>query len=138
MIRSVTRAQQPGGHRRKLRFAHSAGLVCAAMTLSGCAWSASHEAHTGSSELVDSLAASGLTVPNPLDTTALECRTVGCAQSVVTDTLRITSFPTIAQAEGFATPRGLYQSGRFVVAFAPPLTEADRVPYRMAIQRLTD
>ncbi len=77
-------------------------------------------------------------MPNPLDATALECRAVGCAQSVVTDTLRITSFPTTAQAQGFATPRGLYQTGKFVVAFAPPLTEAERVPYRMAIQRLTD
>lgn len=107
------------------------------MTVAGCAWSASRGAHTGSADLVDSLAASGLTVPNAVDTTALECQTVGCAQSVVTDTLRVTSFPTAAQAEDFAARRGLYLSGKFVVAFAPPLTEDERVRYRMAIQRLS-
>ncbi|PRC59777.1 hypothetical protein C6A85_21685, partial [Mycobacterium sp. ITM-2017-0098] len=85
------------------------------MTVASCAWSGSSEAPTRSSDLVASLAAAGLTVPNALDITSREGRAVGCAQAVVTDTVRITSFPTTAQAEGFATPRGLYQTGKFVV-----------------------
>lgn len=112
-------------------------LSCAALAVAGCVSSASSQAHTGSSDLIASLAASGLAAPNALDTTQ-ECLDIGCAQSVVTDTVRITSFPTAAQAEGFAAPRGLYREGKLVVSFAPPLTEADRVPYRQAIQRLID
>lgn len=105
------------------------------VTVASCAWSGFSEAPTRSSDLVAALAAAGLTVPNPLDITSQECRSVGCAQAVVTDTVRITSFPTKAQAKSFAAPRGLYQSGKFVVAFAPPLTEVERIPYRTAIQR---
>lgn len=123
--------------RRRLRgrAAATAGLLCAAVTVASCGWSGSPESPTASSDLLTSLSRAGLPVRNALDTTSHECRTVGCAQAVVTDTVRITSFPTTGQAKSFAASRGLYQAGKFVVAFAPPLTEAERVPYRTAIGR---
>jgi len=39
--------------------------------------------------IVDQLMRAGLPVPNPLDATAQDCAVVGCAQSIVTDTLRV-------------------------------------------------
>ncbi|CAA0096605.1 Uncharacterised protein [Mycolicibacterium vanbaalenii] len=87
--------------------------------------------------MVNALADSGLAVPNPLDDTATECPAVGCAQSVVTDTLRIKTFPTAEDAAGYAAPRGLYRADTVVVAFAPPLTGAERSPYLQTLDRLT-
>ncbi|WP_163890163.1 hypothetical protein [Mycolicibacterium hippocampi] len=87
--------------------------------------------------MVNALADAGLAVPNPLDDTATECRAVGCFQSVVTDTLRIKTFPTAEDAARHAAPRGLYRTDTIVVAFAPPLTAAEREPYMRTLDRLT-
>jgi hypothetical protein len=86
--------------------------------------------------VVHRLTGAGLSAPNPLDTTAHDCPAIGCDQSIVTDTLRVKSFPTTAQAERYALPRGLYQVETVVVAFAPPLSEAERARYRAEIQKL--
>jgi hypothetical protein len=42
------------------------------------------------------------------------------------------------KAERYALPRGLYQVETVVVAFAPPLSEAERARYRAEIQKLVD
>jgi hypothetical protein len=86
--------------------------------------------------LVSELAMAGFSVPNPLDTTAQDCSTAGCEQSIVTDTLRVKSFSTSAQAERYAAPRGLYQVETIVVSFAPPISESEQTRYRTEIQRL--
>lgn len=100
---------------------------------------ANQEGHTTSwtaRAVVNALADAGLAVPNAVDNTAQECPSAGCRQSIVTDTLRVKSFSTAAQAETYAAPRGLHRTGRIVVAFAPPLTEAERIRYRQALQGL--
>jgi hypothetical protein len=55
---------------------------------------------------------------------------------VVTDTLKVKSFETEAQAERYAVPRGLFQIGGLVVTFAPVLRESEQVRYRDEIQKL--
>lgn len=86
--------------------------------------------------LADALEDAGLAVPNAVDTTTQECRSVDCTQSIVTDTLRIKSFPTTTLAQRYASSRGLPRAGAVVISFAPPLTDADRYRYRTEIQRL--
>lgn len=86
--------------------------------------------------LVDELEHAGLPAPNPMDTTAAECRSTPCLQSIVTDTVRIKSFSTTAQAQIFAADRGLFQVATVVVSFAPPLTPAEQQRYRAAIPEL--
>lgn len=88
--------------------------------------------------MVNALADAGLAVPNAVDNTAQECPAAGCRQSIVTDTLRVKSFPTAAQAENYAAARGLHRRGRIVVTFAPPLTEAERISYRQALEGLAN
>lgn len=102
---------------------------------------ANQDGHTTSPTargVVNALADAGLAVPNAVDNTAQECPTARCRQSIVTDTLRVKSFSTAAQAESYAAPRGLHRAGRIVVAFAPPLTEAERIPYRQALEGLAN
>lgn len=86
--------------------------------------------------VVDALSKTGFAVPKPVDTTAQECPDAGCDQSVVTDTLRVKSFPTTARAQGFALDHGLRQVETVVVEFAPPLTQADQDRYWAQIQAL--
>lgn len=86
--------------------------------------------------LVNALNTAGFAVPNPLDTTRQDCSVDGCEQSIVTDTLRVESFATTAQAEQYAADRGFYQVETIVVSFAPPLPETERVRYRTEIQKL--
>ena len=88
--------------------------------------------------LVEALDRSGLPAPNPLDTTAAECRSTPCLQSIVTDTVRIKSFATTGQAQTFAADRKLFQVATIVVAFAPPLTAEEQQRYRAAIPGLID
>ena len=83
--------------------------------------------------VVQGLSRRGFLVPNPLDTTTLECRSGGCTQSIVTDTLRVKSFSTVADAARYANTHGLSWSGNVVVSFAPPLTPAERSRYWSAI-----
>lgn len=71
-----------------------------------------------------------------MDTTAAECKSTPCLQSIVTDTVRIKSFATTAQAQSFAADRHLFQVASIVVTFAPPLTPAEQQRYRSAIPGL--
>ncbi|OYN77476.1 hypothetical protein CG716_18245 [Mycolicibacterium sphagni] len=86
--------------------------------------------------LVSALKTAGFAVPNPLDTTVQDCSADGCQQSIVTDTLRVESFATTAQAQQYAADRGFYQVETVVVSFAPPLPETERARYRTEIQKL--
>ena len=88
--------------------------------------------------LIDSLNSAGFDVPNPLDTTAQDCAASGCRQSITTDTLRVESFATTAQADQYAAKRGLYQVETIVVSFAPPLPAAEQARYRSEIQKLVE
>lgn len=87
-------------------------------------------------DVVRGLEHAGFAVPNPLETTAQECPAVGCAQSVVTDTLRVESFETPSQAMRYGSARDLHQVGTIVVSFGPPLSSADRRRYWTEILRL--
>lgn len=86
--------------------------------------------------LVNALNTAGFSAPNPLDTTVQECSTIGCDQSVVTDTLKVKSFETTAQAERYAVPRSLFQVETLVVSFAPVLPASEQARYRAEIQKL--
>ena len=86
--------------------------------------------------IVDELATAGFEVPKPRDTTAQECPCAGCNQSIVTDTLRVKSFPSTGLAETYAADRGLHQIATIVVSFAPPLTPADQDRYWAEVQKL--
>lgn len=88
--------------------------------------------------LVEALDRAGLPAPNPMDTTAVECRSTPCLQSIVTDTVRIKSFATTERAQTFAADRRLFQVATIVVAFAPPLTPAEQQRYRTEIPELLD
>jgi hypothetical protein len=86
--------------------------------------------------LVDALDKTGFAVPNPLDTTAQECPAAGCDQSIVTDTLRVKSFSTTSRAQTYAGNHALFQVETIVVAFAAPVSQAERDRYRTQIQIL--
>jgi hypothetical protein len=86
--------------------------------------------------LISALSSAGFPVPNALDTTVQDCSAAGCQQSITTDTLRVRSFATTAQAQQYAADRGLYQVASIVVSFAPPLPAAEQARYRAEIQKL--
>lgn len=86
--------------------------------------------------VVDALTKMGFKAPNPQDTTAQECPAAGCDQSIVTDTLRVKSFPSTGTAEIFAKDRGLYQVETIVVSFAPPVPQAEQDRYWAQIEKL--
>jgi hypothetical protein len=88
--------------------------------------------------LIDALNQAGFAAPNPVNATVQDCPTIGCVQSVVTDTLRARSFATTGQAEIFAKDRDLFQVTTIVVTFAPPMTPAEQDRYRAEIQKLVD
>jgi hypothetical protein len=97
------------------------------------------ESHTlTAAGVIDAITKAGLPAPNPLDTTAQDCPRIGCAQSIVTDTLAVKSFETTGQAKRFAVPRGLFQVATVVVSFAPVLMESERDRYRTQIPLLVD
>jgi hypothetical protein len=86
--------------------------------------------------LVEALDRAGLPAPNPMDTTAFECKSTPCLQAIVTDTVRVKSFATTRQAQTYAADRGLFQVATIVVAFAPPLNPAQQRRYRAEIPEL--
>ena len=86
--------------------------------------------------LVDALERAGFPVRNPMDTTAQECPTAGCLQSIVTDTVRVKSFAETRRAQLFAADHGLFQVTTVVVSFAPPVTPDERNRFQAEIQKL--
>ena len=86
--------------------------------------------------VVAALALRGYLVPNMLDVTDQICPTVGCAQVLVTDTLRVTSFASPDAATDYAQERGLRHRQNIVVAFPPVMTASDQDKYWSAIVRI--
>ena len=86
--------------------------------------------------VVDALDKAGFLVPHPQDATSYDCATAGCDQSIVTDTVRVKSFPTTGRAEIYAADHGLDQVETIVVAFAPQITQAEHDRYWTQIQKL--
>lgn len=78
----------------------------------------------------------GLAAPYPVDTTAQECRVVRCRESVVTDTVRLKSFATPAEAARYAIARGAKHIGTLTVAFPPPMPPIERQNFWSVITRL--
>ncbi|MGE2690444.1 hypothetical protein [Mycolicibacterium pulveris] len=87
-------------------------------------------------DVIRALTRAGLTAPHPLDTTAQECGLAQCEQSVVTDTLRVKSFATPAQAMRYAVPRGFKHVGPVSVSFPPHMPQAERQRYWSVITAL--
>jgi hypothetical protein len=87
--------------------------------------------------VVRALSRAGLAATNPLDTTAQECPSAGCRESVVTDQLRVKSFASASQASRYAAAHDLQSSGPIVVSFAPPLPANAREKYWAAVVRFT-
>lgn len=86
--------------------------------------------------VVKALARSGFLVPNPLDVTTQICRSNGCDQSIVTDTLRVTSFPSPEAAKLYAHQHGLRHSENVVVAFPPVMATTEQDKYWSAIVKM--
>ena len=86
--------------------------------------------------VVRGLTRAGFAAANPLDTTAYECPSAGCQESVVTDQLRVKSFSSPQLASRYATARGVNCVGTIVVSFAPPLPESERQKYWAEVVRL--
>ena len=87
-------------------------------------------------EVVAALALRGFLVPNMLDVTDQICPTVGCDQVLVTDTLRVTSFPSAHAATRYAQERGLRHRQNIVVAFPPVMAASEQDKYWSAIVRI--
>ncbi len=60
----------------------------------------------------------------------------GCDQSIVTDALRVKSFPSTGTAEIYARERGFDQVVTIVVSFAPPVSQHDQDRYWAQIEKL--
>ncbi|MCV7221851.1 hypothetical protein [Mycolicibacterium elephantis] len=87
-------------------------------------------------EVLRALNRAGLPAPNPVDTTAQECGAAQCEQSVVTDTLRVKSFASPAQAAQYAVPRRIKHVGTVTVSFPPHLPPAEQQRYWSVISAL--
>ena len=86
--------------------------------------------------VVHALSRAGFAATNPLDTTAQECPSAGCQESVVTDQLRVKSYASPSSASRYATAHGLKCIGTIVVSFAPPLSASEREKYWTEVVRL--
>jgi hypothetical protein len=122
-------------------------LVTVNLTIAGCSTAVQGAARSPDTalaavhastarEVVDALRAEGLAVRHPLDTTRQVCPRLGCLQSIVCDTLSVSAFPTAALARRSMLPGVDSQTGRFVVRFAPPISEADKAHYWDRIRRI--
>ena len=87
-------------------------------------------------EVLRALNRAGLPAPNPVDTTSQECGPAQCEQSVVTDTLRVKSFASPAQAAQYAVPRRIKHVGTVTVSFPPHLPPAEQQRYWSVISAL--
>ena len=86
--------------------------------------------------VVAALALRGFLVPNMLDVTDQTCPAAGCTQALVTDTLRVTSFPSPQAATHYAQQRGLRHWQNVVVAFPPVMALSEQDKYWSAIVRI--
>ena len=83
--------------------------------------------------VVAALALRGFFVPNLLDITDQICPAAGCNQSVVSDTMRVTSFSSPSTATHYAQERGLRHWHNIVVAFPPVMSASEQDRYWSAI-----
>ena len=83
--------------------------------------------------VVAALALRGFFVPNLLDITDQICPAAGCIQSVVSDTMRVTSFSSPSAATHYAQERGLRHWHNIVVAFPPVMSASEQDRYWSAI-----
>lgn len=86
--------------------------------------------------VVAALALRGVLVPNPMEVTDQVCPAAGCDQSVVTDTMRVTSFSSPSAAARYAQERGLRHWHNIVVAFPPVMAASAQDQYWSAIVRI--
>ncbi len=61
----------------------------------------------------------GLPAAHPLDVTDQACHDRQCQQSVITDTVQVTSFTTAAAAHTYARQHGFRAAADIVVTFSP-------------------
>ncbi len=87
-------------------------------------------------DVVDALKRSGLHPGHPVDTSAADCPTIGCAQSITTERMQVLSFRTSGAAQVYAADHGMRQVMTVVVAFAPTVHADERQAYWAAITRL--
>lgn len=122
-------------------------LVLAAIT-AGCAGQVSHDsssspvpappasapavqqlgrsAQVSAWSVIGFLRGRGLPVPHPLDVTDQACRDGQCRQSVITDTIQVTSFASASAARDHAHQNGSRAESNIVVTFAPVLNPTER------------
>jgi hypothetical protein len=86
--------------------------------------------------VVAALALRGFLVPNLLDVTDQVCPTAGCEQSLVSDTVRVTSFSSPRAATGYAQRRGLRHWHNIVIAFPPVMAASERKKYWSAVESI--
>jgi hypothetical protein len=87
-------------------------------------------------QVVAALALRGFLVPNLLDITDQICPAAGCDQSLVADTLRVTSFPTPNAATRYAQEHKLRHLHNVVVALPPVMVSSEQDRYWSAIVRI--
>ena len=83
--------------------------------------------------VVAALALRGFLVPNLMDVTDQICPTAGCDHSLVTDTLRITSFASQEAAAQYAHEHGVRNWHNIVIAFPPTMPAGEQDKYWSAI-----
>ena len=71
-----------------------------------------------------------------MDTSAADCPTIGCAQSITTERMQVLSFRTSGAAQVYAADHGMRQVMTVVVAFAPTVHADERQAYWAAVTRL--
>lgn len=87
-------------------------------------------------DVLRALNRAGLPAPHPVDTTAQECGAAQCEQSVVTDTLRVKTFASAAEAAQYAVPLGLKHIGPVTVSFPPHMPKPEQQRYWSVITAL--
>ncbi|ORV14929.1 hypothetical protein AWB94_04260 [Mycolicibacterium canariasense] len=68
----------------------------------------------------------GLPTDHPLDVTDQACQDRQCQQSVITDTVQVTSFATAAAAQSYARRHSARATANIVVTFSPVLSTIER------------
>jgi hypothetical protein len=76
--------------------------------------------------VIRSVGQRGLPVPHPLDVTDQVCQARPCLQSIITDTVQVTSFRTADAAETYARQHDSRAVDTIVVTFSPVLEPAER------------
>lgn len=87
-------------------------------------------------DVVEALKRSGLQPGRPVDTSAADCPTIGCVQSITTERMQVLSFRTSGAAQIYAADHNMLQVMTVVVTFSPTVHAEERQAYWDAITRL--